>query len=158
EAMSNPTPPAGPPPVTSTDPNAPPTTPPPVGSTPSGAPAPTPPTTGTTSTPPPSGTPTPPPSGTPAPRPTDTTPPPVIAPPPGLPSIVRHYSHIRIAEFAYYGTPMGAFEKNLLQNSVDLVIPNTSYVAQIGAISSQTPQFIYSNTSNIYRELLTDWL
>src|SRR5439155_26233915 len=104
------------------------------------------------------GTTTPPPSGTPAPPPTNTTPPPVSSPPAGLPSIARHYSHIRVAAFAYYGTPLGAFEQNLLQNSVDLVIPNTSYVDQISAISAQTPQFIYSNASNIYRELLTDWL
>src|SRR5262249_34932120 len=87
-----------------------------------------------------------------------TTPPPVSAPPANLPPIPRHYSHIRIAEFAYHGTPLGDFEKNLLRNSVDVVIPNTDYLGDIAAIASQTPQFIYSNASNIYRELLTDWL
>src|SRR4029077_4130247 len=66
--------------------------------------------------------------------------------------------HIRIAEFAYNGTPLGAFEKSMLQNSVDLVIPNTNYLGTIASISNGTPQFIYSNASNIYRELLTDWL
>lgn len=75
-----------------------------------------------------------------------------------LPHVDRHYSHIRIAQLAYFGTPLGGVEQDLLQNSVDLVVPNTAYLDKINAISPNTPQFIYSNASNIYRELLTDWL
>ena len=75
-----------------------------------------------------------------------------------VPSIPRHYSHIRIAELAYNGNPMGSFEQNLLRNSVDLVVPNTSYLSTIDAISPNTPQLIYSNVSNLYQGLLTDWL
>jgi hypothetical protein len=99
----------------------------------------------------------PPESSSPAPAPS-TNPPPVSAPPTNLPSVPRHYDHIRIAEFAYHGTPMGSFEQGLLQNSVDLVIPNTTYVDQIHSVAPSTPQFIYSNASNMYRELYTDWL
>jgi hypothetical protein len=74
------------------------------------------------------------------------------------PDIPRHYSHIRVAQLAYSGTPMGDFEKNLLRNSVDLVIPNPQYLSTINATSPDTPQLIYSNVSNLYQGLLTDWL
>ncbi|MCE9532010.1 MAG: hypothetical protein K8T89_12925 [Planctomycetes bacterium] len=75
-----------------------------------------------------------------------------------LPDIAKHYSHIRIAQLAYSGNPMGAIEKQLLQTSVDLVVPNPKYLATINQTSSSTPQLIYSNVSNLYQELLTDWL
>src|SRR5262249_45167486 len=74
------------------------------------------------------------------------------------PTIPRHYSHIRIAELAYSGNPMGTFEQNLLQNSVDVVIPNTRYLSTIQSAAPDTPQLIYSNVSNLYQGLLTDWL
>jgi hypothetical protein len=74
------------------------------------------------------------------------------------PVIPRHYPHIRIAQLAYSGNPMGAFEQNLLRNSVDLVIPNTQYLATIQGVAPDTPQLIYSNVSNLYQGLLTDWL
>src|SRR5262249_1783198 len=45
------------------------------------------------------------------------------------PAVPRHYSHIRIAELAYQGTPLGTFEDQLLKNSVDLVIPAEQYLA-----------------------------
>lgn len=73
-------------------------------------------------------------------------------------SEVEHYSHIRVAELAYYGTPLGDYEKNLLRNSVDLVVSNTAYLDDIDAISPNTAQLIYTNVSNIYLELLSDWL
>jgi Big-like domain-containing protein len=73
------------------------------------------------------------------------------------PVIPRHYRHIRIAELAYSGNPMGTFEQNLLRNSVDLVIPNTRYLSTIQAVAPETPQLIYSNVSNLYQGLLTDW-
>lgn len=74
------------------------------------------------------------------------------------PTIPKHYSHIRIAQLAYGGNPMGTFEQNLLKTSVDLVIPNTQFLARIQANSPNTPQLIYSNVSNLYQGLLTDWL
>jgi hypothetical protein len=74
------------------------------------------------------------------------------------PNIPRHYSHIRIAQLAYSGNPMGPFEQALLRQSVDLVIPNTRYLPTIQAVAPDTPQLIYSNVSNLYQGLLTDWL
>jgi hypothetical protein len=74
------------------------------------------------------------------------------------PTIPRHYSHIRIAELAYSGNPMGGFEQKLLRESVDIVIPNTQYLETIDATSPDTPQLIYSNVSNLYQGLLTNWL
>ncbi|MDY3552507.1 Ig-like domain-containing protein [Gemmata sp. JC717] len=75
------------------------------------------------------------------------------------PEIPRHYSYIRIAQLAYSGTPItGAFEQQLLRNSVDLVIPNPSYLGAIQGASPNTPQLIYSNVSNLYQGLLTSWL
>ncbi|MCE9565914.1 MAG: hypothetical protein K8U57_28150 [Planctomycetes bacterium] len=82
----------------------------------------------------------------------------VNATPIPTPTIPQHYSWIRIAELAYSGNPMGTFEKGLLQNSVDLVVPNPRYLSDIQATSPNTPQLIYSNVSNLYGGLLTDWL
>lgn len=75
------------------------------------------------------------------------------------PAIPKHYSHIRVAQLAYSGTPVASsFEQNLLKNSVDLVIPNPQYLSTIQSASPGTPQLIYSNVSNLYQGLLTDWL
>ena len=74
------------------------------------------------------------------------------------PNIPSRYSHIRVAQLAYTGNPMGTTEKNLLRTSVDLVIPNPAYLGTINAVSPNTPQLIYSNVSNLYQGLLTDWL
>ncbi|MBA4062701.1 MAG: hypothetical protein C0501_03150 [Isosphaera sp.] len=74
------------------------------------------------------------------------------------PDIPRRYPHIRIAQLAYSGNPFGAFEQNLLRTSVDLVVPNPRYLGTIQAASPNTPQLIYSNVSNLYGGLLTDWL
>src|SRR5262249_40506029 len=63
-----------------------------------------------------------------------------------------------IAALAYSGTPITSFEQNLLRNSVDLVIPNPKYLSQINAVAPATPQLIYTNVSNLYEQLLTDWL
>src|SRR5207253_6357329 len=71
------------------------------------------------------------------------------------PTISRHYPNIRIAELAYGGNPMGAFEQQLLRNSVDLVIPNPQYLQKIQGTAPDTPQLIYSNVSNLYQGLLT---
>src|SRR5262249_50277142 len=72
------------------------------------------------------------------------------------PTIPRHYPHIRIAMLAYSGNPMGAFEDNLLRNSVDLVVPNDRYMKHIAAVAPKTLQITYTNTSNLYLHLLTD--
>jgi hypothetical protein len=46
-----------------------------------------------------------------------------------------------------------------LQNAVDLVIEDTPvYLGQIEAVAPDTPQLLYANTSNLYLDLLTDWL
>lgn len=94
--------------------------------------------------------------------PLPTVPVPVPLPPvatnPALPVVPRHYSHIRVANLAYHGTPFGAFENNLLRNSIDLVVPNSIYLDTINAIAPSTPQFVYTNVSNIYLGLYTDWL
>jgi hypothetical protein len=73
------------------------------------------------------------------------------------PIIPQHYPNIRIAELAYSGTPLGSFETGLLQNSVDLVIPDTRYLSQISAIAPNTPQLIYSNASSIAQGMLISW-
>ncbi len=70
----------------------------------------------------------------------------------------RHYSHIRVAMLAYVGTPVGTFEKKLLRESVDLIIPNVTYLKQFDALAPGTPQMIYTNVSNIYLDLHADWL
>jgi hypothetical protein len=74
------------------------------------------------------------------------------------PVIPRHYSHIRVAQLAYGGNPMGDFEDDLLRESVDLVVANPSYLQHIDGVSPDTPQLIYTNVSNLYLDLLTDWL
>ena len=74
------------------------------------------------------------------------------------PATVQHYPYIRVAMLAYNGLQLGEFEKNLLKNSVDLVVPTTSLLTQIDPIAPTTPQLIYTNLSNVYLDLLTDWL
>jgi len=71
---------------------------------------------------------------------------------------VQHYGHIRIAQLAYYGTPIGDFETNLLKKSVDLVVANPVYLDQMEAVAPGTSKLIYTNYSNVYLDLLTDWL
>jgi hypothetical protein len=75
-----------------------------------------------------------------------------------VPVIPRHYPHIRIAELAYSGNPMGAFEDQLLRASVDLVVPDNIYLSHIAAVAPNTPRLSYLNVSNLYLSLLTSWL
>jgi hypothetical protein len=77
---------------------------------------------------------------------------------PVINGIPQHYSYIRVAELAYYGTPIGDFENNLLRNSVDLVVANPVYLSQINDVAPNTPQLIYTNVSNLYLNSLTSWL
>jgi hypothetical protein len=74
------------------------------------------------------------------------------------PVLPRHHDHIRYATLAYNGTKIGPNEEQLLRDRVDLVIPNARYLAQIDAAAPETPQLVYSNISNLYLDLLTDWL
>ncbi|HEY2784535.1 MAG TPA: hypothetical protein VGJ05_06115 [Fimbriiglobus sp.] len=109
---------------------------------------------------PPAGTspppvPVPPPITTPTPV---TTPAPAAPSNPSLPAVPQHYSWIRLADLAYYGTPLNSTAQNLLKNSVDLVIPNVAYLGDVAKVAPTTPQLIYTNVSNIYLDLLTDWL
>ncbi len=110
-----------------------------------------------TPTPNPTPTPTPNPIPTPTPNPTP-TPTPIPVGDPALPKVPRHYDYIRVAALAYYGTPMTSYELNLLKNSIDLVIPNLSFLDDINKASPNTPQLIYTNATNLYLSLLTDWL
>jgi hypothetical protein len=74
------------------------------------------------------------------------------------PVIPAHYSHIRIAELAYSGWPQDATANQLLTNSVDVVVPNAGYIPAINAVAPTTPLLVYTNVSNVYLNLLTDWL
>jgi hypothetical protein len=74
------------------------------------------------------------------------------------PEIPRHHAHIRIAQLAYYGNPMAAFEDDLLREHVDLVVPETHFLDHIRSVAPKTPQLLYTNTSSLYFDLLTDWL
>lgn len=73
-------------------------------------------------------------------------------------SFPRHYSHIRLAQLAYNGTPVTDVERAQLANSIDLVIPNPRYLESFEQTAPDTPKIIYSNVSNVYQELLTDYL
>ena len=73
------------------------------------------------------------------------------------PTGVRKYTHIRLAQLAYDGTPIGEFEKALAANSLDLIIPNPKYLQTFDTAAPTTTQVIYTNLSNIYESLLTDW-
>jgi hypothetical protein len=77
---------------------------------------------------------------------------------PKSPVVPRHYSHIRVAALAYSGNPMGSDERRLVANSIDLVVANPRYLAAIASAGPRTPRLIYSNVSNLYLDLLTDWL
>lgn len=93
--------------------------------------------------------------------------PPTIPPPPAggprptnpnRPTVARHYDHIRLANLAYYGTPLDdRFDRDLLRSSIDLVIPNLTYLDTINRVAPTTPKFVYTNVSNVYLGLLTDW-
>lgn len=107
--------------------------------------------------------PVPPPPSPPTVPPPPPPPPPVVTPlpvptPGTLPTVPRKFTHIRVAQLAYYGNPMGAVEQKLLRDGVDLVVPNLDYVDDINRISPNTPSLVYTNVSNVYLGLLTDWL
>jgi hypothetical protein len=106
---------------------------------------------------PPAGT-SPPPAPVPPPPVPLPTPAPEPAPNPSLPAVPRHYDWIRLANLAYYGTPIDSFAQSLLAHSIDLVVPNVALLGQVARSAPATPQLVYTNVSNIYLDLLTDWL
>ncbi len=77
---------------------------------------------------------------------------------PDRPDGVRKYSHIRLAQLAYSGNPMGAYEQALARNSLDLVVANPRYLSTLEGATADTPKVVYTNVSNLYGPLLTDWL
>ena len=76
---------------------------------------------------------------------------------PPRPTGVSKYTHIRLAQLAYSGNPMGLYEQNLAKNSLDLIIPNPAYLNTLETATADTPKAIYTNVSNLYGSLLTDW-
>lgn len=97
------------------------------------------------------------PAETPVEAPAAEEPPPAAPSDTGMTPVPRHFGHIRVAQLAYHGTPFGEVEQQLLRDGVDLVVPHPNYLSDVNAVSPDTPQFIYLNTSNIYENLLTDW-
>lgn len=74
------------------------------------------------------------------------------------PTIPQKMSHIRVAQFAYAGWVMGSFEEELLQNHIELVVAPTSSTSQITGVVTGLPMLAYTNSSNVYTNLLEDWL
>jgi hypothetical protein len=74
------------------------------------------------------------------------------------PVIPQHNPDIRVAELAYVGTPLDATTTQLLQNNADLVVSAAGLLGSIHALAPNTPQLIYTNFSNLYQDLLPDWL
>ncbi|QEL20312.1 putative glycoside hydrolase [Limnoglobus roseus] len=84
--------------------------------------------------------------------------PPAVPPPAVPPTPVQHYTHIRLAELAYDNTPIGQFEKDLAANSIDLIVPNPKYFDTFEQVAPDSTKYLYSNVSNLYQDLLTNWL
>lgn len=80
------------------------------------------------------------------------------SPPPQRPELPRKLPNVRVAQLAYSNTPFGDFERARLADSVDLVIPAPRFQAQVEQASPTTQQLVYTNLSNLYGGLLTDWL
>jgi hypothetical protein len=85
-------------------------------------------------------------------------PPADASPLPPTPELARKFTHIRIAQLAYSGNQVGAFEQDKLRNAVDLVIPDGRLMGAIDAAASAVPQMLYTNVSNVYLDTLRDWL
>jgi hypothetical protein len=80
------------------------------------------------------------------------------SPPPARPDLPRRLPNVRVAQLAYSNTPLGGYELGRLSDSVDLVVANPQYQAAIDAVAPDTHQLLYTNVSNLYGGLLTDWL
>ncbi len=77
-----------------------------------------------------------------------------------LPNIPQHSPDIRLLDLAYNGgaSQLPPSDIPLLQNIVDLVVPDPSYASQINAVAPNTPQLLYSNVSSLYQSTLLKWL
>lgn len=84
--------------------------------------------------------------------------PPPVPPPVSPPVAGQNYSHIRIAQLAYGSSTVGDFEKQLAANSVDLIVPNPKFLSAFEQVAPDSTNFIYSNASNLYLDLLAEWL
>lgn len=83
---------------------------------------------------------------------------PPTSPPPSSSTDGQKYSHIRLAQLAYESTSVGNFEKQLAANSIDLLVPNPKFLAGFEEVAQDTSKYIYSNASNLYLNLLSDWI
>jgi hypothetical protein len=72
--------------------------------------------------------------------------------------IPRHYSHIRLAALGYSGLRIGSLENRLLRDSFDVVVVNSQLLKHASEVAPNTPRLIYTNCSNVYENLLLDWL
>lgn len=71
---------------------------------------------------------------------------------------LRKFEHIRIAQLAYSGQNVGSVDQYLFRETVDLVVAHPSFLNTLENASAETSKTIYSNLSNIYENLLIDWL
>jgi len=72
--------------------------------------------------------------------------------------IPRHYAHIRLAALGYSGLRVGSLEDRLLRESFDVIVGNSELLKHTSRIAPNTPRLIYTNCSNIYEDLLLNWL
>jgi Bacterial Ig domain len=77
---------------------------------------------------------------------------------PTNPDSSRKYSHIRLAQLAYSANPMGSYELTLAKNSLDLIVSHNTFLNKLETATPDTTKVIYTNVSNLYQGLLTDWL
>jgi hypothetical protein len=71
----------------------------------------------------------------------------------------QKYPWIRISEFAYNGWPLDSTAQSLLSShAIDLIVSDTFNQSAIATLSPNTPELVYTNLSNIYQNLLTNWL
>jgi hypothetical protein len=70
----------------------------------------------------------------------------------------RLYPHIRVAALAYHGNPKGPFEDELARNSISFAVISPTYLQHYKNAAPQMTRLIYSNCSNLYLELLLDWM
>jgi hypothetical protein len=82
------------------------------------------------------------------------------APPalPPIPPIPQHNPSARVAFFAFNGTPIDALAQQVIKNNADLIVAAPVYLPQIHQLAPNTPLLVYTNLSNVYLDLLTDWL
>jgi hypothetical protein len=74
-------------------------------------------------------------------------------------TIPQHLPNIRIMQLVYDGgNQLGPLEDPLLTNDVDVVVSDPYLYQRVLQVSPATPQLVYTNVSNLYGSLLTDWL